>query len=502
MTTSNSNNNKDGHAYYDAIIIGAGISGVSAAYYLQKINPHLRYRILESRQAMGGTWDLFQYPGIRSDSDMYTFGFSFRPWRSKQELIIADKADIMEYFMDTVHEYGIEKHVDFGRTVQAAAWDSHEANWTITTTTTQQPGDKQAEIIYKAKYAFMCTGYYSYDEGYTPEYVNRQAFQGPFIHPQKWPQDLDYTNKKIVVIGSGATAVTLIPSLMKGPNAASHVTMLQRSPTFMTMRPAKMVLLPRMIAKYFGHAATRWYYVLFSMFFYSLCKVFPDGMTKFFIGTVEKLIGSDKFHKEDWTPRYHPWDQRVCLCPDGDFFNTIREGKADVVTDHIVELTKEGVKTEKHGVLPADIIVSATGLKVKFLGGMNFTVDGKPVVMENKFVYKGFMTNGVPNGFVAFGYTNASWTLKVDLTMSAACNLIKLVETKGYRYCQPELPLPENEMEQMPLFDLTSTYIQRVIDKLPKQSTSYPWRLYQNYLYDKFCLQYASLEDKTMKFYK
>jgi monooxygenase len=499
---NNSNTNSNDIQYYDALIIGAGISGISAAYHLQAIVPHLKFRILENRGNIGGTWDLFEYPGIRSDSDMYTFGYDFRPWRSKEDKLIAPKQDILDYLKDTVEEYGIEKHIQFHTKVHTADWDSKQATWTLSTTT----NNSTTPVIYKTRYLFMCTGYYNYEEGYTPEFVGRDTFQGPIVHPQKWPSDLDYANKRIVVIGSGATAVTLIPSLTSGPKAASHVTMVQRSPTYMTSRPSRMTWVARMIAKIFGHGVARWYFVVVGMFFYSLCKLFPQGMTKFFIQTVKKLVGDNNFEEEDWTPRYQPWDQRLCLCPDGDFFDAIKSGKASIVTDHIVEFTKDGIRLEKNKdvILPADIIVTATGLQVQFAGGMQFTIDEQPLVYSSRFVYKGFMMNNVPNLFLAAGYTNASWTLKIDLTMEASCRLIQQVELSGggHRYCQAELPQPANKMIVIPLLDLTSGYVQRAAAKLPKQSTEYPWRLFQNYIYDKLFLKFTPLHDSAMKFYK
>jgi monooxygenase len=494
---------------YDALIIGAGISGISAAYHLQAMCPGLKFRILENRANIGGTWDLFEYPGIRSDSDMYTFGYDFRPWRSKENTIIAPKQDILQYLKDTVQEYGIEKHIEFNTKVLTSHWDSNQATWTLSTTKNNTCTDSHAHahanprtLVYKARYLFQCTGYYNFDEGYTPDFAGRDTFEGPVIHPQKWPKDLDYSNKRVVVIGSGATAVTLIPSLASGPNAASHVTMVQRSPTYMSARPARMTWLARIIARVFGHGVARWYYVFLGMFAYSICKVFPHGMTKYFIQTVKKLIGEDKFDEADWTPRYLPWDQRLCLCPDGDFFEAIKSGKASIVTDHIVEFTKEGIRTEKHNVLPADIIVTATGLQILFGGGIQYTIDQQPLDYSSKFVYKGLMMNGVPNLFVAGGYTNASWTLKVDLTMTAACRLVQAIEASGHRYCQAELPQPANKMATLPLLDLTSSYVLRAADRLPKQSTDYPWRLFQNYIYDKFFLEFTPLQDSAMKFYK
>jgi len=486
-TTSTPDNVQD----YDIVIIGAGISGISAAYHVQKHFPGKSFRILEGRENLGGTWDFFKYPGIRCDSYMYTFGFSFRPWTSEEIIVGADV--ILDYLKDTVREYDLEKKMVFRTRVQAANWDTQQAKWTLRATT------KESTVEYRASHVFLCTGYYNYDKGYQPTFPNQEAFKGPIIHPQLWPDDLDYKDKKIVVIGSGATAITLIPSLAK---TASLVTMLQRSPTYVIAAPARATRVARAVAHYFGHAVARWYFILVSMLFYWYCRTFTDDARKQFLKIARKGIGDDKFDAKQFTPKYDPWDQRLCLSPDGDFFEAIRSGKAEIITDHVQEFTSRGIRLrdnpEKE--LEADIIVTATGLQLLYAGGMEVALNGKPLEVASHFAYKGFMLNSVPNIFMASGYTNASWTLKCDLTNDAACLLIKAAEERGSKYFQPETP-KEGKMAALPLLDLSSGYVQRNIDTMPKQSTELPWTLDQNYLKDKYTLQYRPVDDGVMKFY-
>lgn len=481
--------NPDGSiAEYDILIIGAGISGISAAYHVQTNLPGKSYRILEGRENMGGTWDLFKYPGIRCDSHMPSFGFSFRPWQKKEIIVGAD--EILDYLKDTVKEYDLEKQIEFQTRVQTADWDPSQAKWILQTTR------KGSNVTYKAPYLFMCTGYYNYDKGYQPKFPNQEAFQGPIIHPQLWPEDLNYDDKKIVVIGSGATAVTLVPSLAK---TAKHVTMLQRSPTYIVAGPATSTKLAQAILKYFGPFVARWYFISISMLFYWFCRTFPERAKKAFLKGAKDLIGEDKFDPKHFSPRYNPWDERLCLVPDGDFFATIQSGKADVVTDHIQEFTADGIRLrDSKEELKADIIVAATGLELLFAGGIQMSHNGTPIALNSKFAYKGFMLDNVPNLFLAAGYTNASWTLKVDLTNQAACRLVKATERRGAKYCQPEVK--EGKMPSVPLLDLQSGYVQRNLNMMPKQSDHLPWKLNQNYIKDKFLLEYTPLDD-TMAFY-
>lgn len=474
--------------HFDAIIIGAGISGISAAYHFQKHCPGKTYKVIERRQQLGGTWDLFNYPGIRSDSDMYTFGFSFRPWEDNSA--IAEKSKIINYLTDTTEEYGIDQHIQYGVHIKKAAWSSEQARWHI-----QANDDRSGEpISYTANFVFMCVGYYNYDHGYTPEFEGVDDYQGQLIHPQHWPEDAEYRDKNVIVIGSGATAVTLIPAMAE---EAGHVTMLQRSPTYMGSKPAVDPIANR-LASWFGRHAARWWFILSTMFIYNYCKWFPQRAKKAIIGDIEEILG-DKFEAKHFTPYYKPWDQRVCLCPDADFFEAIKENKASVVTDHIDRFTETGIKLQSGEELKADMIVTATGLEMLFMGGIEVSVDGTVVEPSESFVYKGFMVNSVPNMFAAVGYTNASWTLKVDLTNRYACRVINYLEKQGYQYCQPEV---DDGIVEAPLLDLTSGYIQRGQAGFPKQATKTPWKLYQNYIFDKLSLRFAAVKDGTMTFHK
>ena len=474
--------------FYDAVIVGAGISGISAAYHFQKQCSSKRYRILERRDHLGGTWDLFNYPGIRSDSDMYTFGFSFKPW--SDDSAIAEKSKIIDYLHETTQEFGIDRHISYGLSIKSADWDSKVARWHLVVV---DQATKKVERL-DAQFLFMCTGYYDYEQGYQPEFLGQEVFKGTIVHPQKWPQELEHEDKNIVVIGSGATAITLIPSLAEH---AAKVTMLQRSPTYMVAKPAKDPVANR-IAWLFGRRAARWWFILNGMFIYSYCKLFAQRAKKSIIEGIRTELGKD-FNARHFTPDYYPWDQRVCLCPDGDLFKVIKRGKAEIVTDGIDRFTEAGILLNSGAELKADIIVTATGLNMLFCGGIALAVDGRQFQAGDAYVYKGLMLNDVPNLFSATGYTNASWTLKVDLTNQYACRLINYLDRSGFDFCAPEVG---SDVQAAPLLDLTSGYIQRSIDKFPKQATQVPWRLCQNYLYDKLILRFTSLKDKSIRFYR
>jgi cation diffusion facilitator CzcD-associated flavoprotein CzcO len=474
--------------HYDAIIIGAGISGISAAYHLQKHCPEKRYKIIERREQLGGTWDLFNYPGIRSDSDMYTFGFSFRPW--SDDAAIAEKSKIIDYLTDTVEEYGIDQHIEYGIKIQQAKWSSKAARWTLHAV--KEKLDEPLDIT--AQFIFMCVGYYDYDAGYRPKFAGEEDFSGAIIHPQHWPEGFEYKGKNIAVIGSGATAVTLIPSMAE---QANHITMIQRSPTYMGAKPAKDPIANK-LAAWFGRRAARWWFILSSMFIYAYCKLFPQRAKKEIIDAVKDELG-DKFEAKHFTPSYDPWDQRVCLCPDADFFKAIKKGKASIETDLIERIDSKGVQLNSGGRVDADIIVTATGLNMLFVGGIELFVDDQRLTPGDLYIYKGLMCNSVPNLFSATGYTNASWTLKVDLTNKYACRLINYLDKHDYQYCMPEI---DSDVVAAPLLDLSSGYIQRSISEFPRQATRRPWRLYQNYIYDKLTLALTPLRDKTMKFCK
>lgn len=465
----------------DAVIIGAGISGISAAYHLQRYCPSKRYKILERRENLGGTWDLFNYPGIRSDSDMHTFGFSFNYW--KDNSAIAEKDKIIDYLQETVSKFGIDKRIDYGAHVSKARWNSEQNRWTLTT---------QSGREYQCQYLFMCSGYYNYDQAHSPKFDGIENFSGEVLHPQFWPEDADYVGKKVVVIGSGATAITLVPAMA---GKAEHVTMLQRSPTYMGAKPAIDPIANR-LTSWFGRWAARWWFILSSMFLYWFCKLFPAKAKQAMSEDIKELIG-EKFDPKHFSPAYDPWDQRVCLCPDGDFFDAINDGKADIVTDTIKGFDETGIELHSGEHLEADIIVTATGLKVQFFGGIELEVDGKRFNANESYVYKGMMLSGVPNTFLAVGYTNASWTLKVDLTHRHATRLINHVDQHGYQRCCPTVG---DDMDDTPLLDLSSGYIQRALDELPKQAARKPWKLNQNYILDTLSLKLSPVTNKEMEF--
>ncbi len=465
----------------DAVIIGAGISGISAAYHLQRYCPTKRYKVLERRENLGGTWDLFNYPGIRSDSDMYTFGFSFNHW--KDNSAIAEKDKIIDYLQETAGKFGIDKRIDYSAHVIRASWNSEQKRWSLTTEDGRE---------YQCQYLFMCSGYYNYDQAHSPKFNGIENFSGDVLHPQFWPEGADYAGKKVVVIGSGATAITLVPAMA---DKAEHVTMLQRSPTYMGAKPA-IDSIANTLKSWFGRWAARWWFILSSMFIYLYCKLFPTKAKQAMLDDIKKLIG-EKFDPKHFSPAYDPWDQRVCLCPDGDFFHAINDGKASIATDTIKRFNETGIELTSGEQLEADVIVTATGLKIQFFGGIELVIDGKPFEVSQSYVYKGMMLSGVPNVFLAVGYTNASWTLKVDLTHRHATRLINYIDQQGYQSC---CPITNDEMLDAPLLDLSSGYIQRALGELPKQAVRKPWKLNQNYILDTMSLKLSPVTNKEMKF--
>jgi monooxygenase len=478
--------------HFDVIIVGGGLSGIDAAYHVQTYCPGKTYAILEGRDASGGTWDLFRYPGIRSDSDMYTFGYSFRPWIAKDA--IADGQSILTYIRETAAAYGIDKKIRFRHKVKKISWSSEDALWTIEA----ERGDEREPLIFTCNFFFGCTGYYNYESGYAPEFPGAATFRGTIVHPQKWPQDLDYKDKRVVVIGSGATAVTIVPVMSK---TAAHVTMLQRSPTYVVSRPAQDPFanwLRRYLPLKMAYGIARWRNVLFTLYFYNLCKRKPDAVKDWIIGQLSQQLGPDYDVKTNFTPRYNPWDQRLCLVPDADLFHAIKGGKAEVVTDHIDTFTETGIRLTSGRELPADIIVTATGLNLQLLGGIDVAVDGKPVTFSDTTNYKGVMFSDVPNLAVAMGYTNASWTLKCDLVSAYVGRLISYMDQHGYRQCTPRLRDPSVQAE--PLIDFSSGYIQRSIDQFPRSGSKKPWKLNQNYVLDLMNLRYGALDDEALEF--
>jgi monooxygenase len=478
--------------HVDVIIVGAGLSGIGAACHLQAEHPARTYAILEAREQIGGTWDLFRYPGIRSDSDMYTLGYSFKPWTEAKS--IADGASILDYVRSTAAEHDVERHVRFGHRVLRAEWSSHDARWTIEA----QRADTQETVQLTCGFLLMCSGYYRYDEGYAPEFPGAERFAGQIIHPQHWDDEVDHDAKRVVVIGSGATAVTLVPALAE---TAAHVTMLQRSPSYVVSLPgedpiarAARRVLPRKAA----YAAVRWKNVLMTMLVFQLSRRRPSLVRKLVRNGVARRLPPGFDVDTHFTPSYDPWDQRMCLVPDGDLFDAISAGRASVVTDHVEGFVEHGVQLRSGRVLDADLVVTATGLNLLALGGVRFTVDGRDVETAETMSYRGMMLSGVPNMAVAFGYTNASWTLKSDLTCAYVCRLLAYMDERGYVQCTPINDDPS--IVEEPFIDFSSGYVQRAIHLFPKQGSKKPWRLHQNYALDLVSLRYGSFEDGALRF--
>ena len=478
--------------HFDVLIVGAGLSGIGAGYHLQTHCPGKPYAILEGRQAIGGTWDLFRYPGIRSDSDMYTLGYSFRPWREAKA--IADGPSILSYVRDTAKDHGVDRHIRFGHKVKKASWSSETATWTV-----ESEHDGQT-VALTCNFLLMCSGYYDYAAGYTPEFAGVDSFAGRIVHPQHWPADLDYAGKKVVVIGSGATAVTLVPEMAK---TASHVTMLQRSPTYVVSRPAEDAMANWLRAKLpikLAYGITRWKNVLLTMLFFNIARKKPEKTKERLIGLVREQLGPDYDIGTHFTPRYNPWDQRLCLVPDADLFASIKAGTSSVVTDHIETFTPTGLTLKSGKTLDADVVVTATGLVMQLAGNMQVVVDGQPTDLSQTLSYKGMMFSDVPNFASTFGYTNASWTLKADLTAEYVCRLINHMDRTGTVQCTPRVTDPDMPVE--PWLDFSSGYVQRGIGKFPKQGAHKPWKAYQNYALDLVTLRLGKVDDGTMVFTK
>ena len=481
--------------HFDIVIVGAGLSGIGAAYHLQDKCPGKSYVILEGRDDLGGTWDLFRYPGIRSDSDMHTLGYNFKPWRA--EKAIADGPSIMSYMRETAAENDIEPHIRFKHLVTNANWSSEDSLWTVETTN-KATG---APTSFTCNFLFMCSGYYSYKQGHTPEFDGQDDFKGEIVHPQFWPESLDYKDKRVVVIGSGATAVTLIPSMA---DDAAHITMLQRSPTYVVSRPAKDAIanmMRKVLPENWAYAATRWKNVTLQNFFYNRTRTKPDKVKEALLKQVRQGLGPDYDVDKDFTPDYNPWDQRLCLIPDGDLFNAIKSGKASVVTDHIDRFIETGIRLKSGETLEADIIVTATGLELVVLGETKFSIDGAPVDFSKSWTYKGFMFSGVPNMASVFGYINASWTLRADLISEYVCRLINHMDETGTRQCLPSLRADDKDMpERSWIEDFSSGYMKRVMHLFPKQGDREPWINPQNYTRDKKMFRHGDLEDGAMVF--
>jgi cation diffusion facilitator CzcD-associated flavoprotein CzcO len=480
---------------FDVLIVGAGLSGIGAAWHLQKKCPGKRYAILEGREASGGTWDLFRYPGIRSDSDMYTLGYRFRPWKDAKA--IADGPSILNYIREVAGDHGIDGKIRYRHRVVSASWSTPDARWTVEV----EVGPARERRRMSCAFLWMCSGYYSYEGGYLPAFPGAERFGGRLVHPQNWTPDIDYTGKRVVVIGSGATAVTLVPAL--ADSGAAHVTMLQRSPTYMAMRPSQDPFATRMRRRLplkLAYAVTRWRNVLLGLYFYRMCKRQPEKVKALLLGGVRRMLGPDYDIGTHFTPRYNPWDQRLCLVPDADFFRAIRRGAVSVVTDQIETFTETGLKLTSGADLDADMIVTATGLVLVPLGGVTLAVDGRAVEPSQTFLYKGMMYSDVPNLASVFGYTNASWTLKADLVSEYVCRLLNLMDRKGYRICRPRNGDPT--LAEEPWVNFSSGYIQRALKHQPKQGSKRPWKLYQNYALDLLSLRFGALRDRAMVFSK
>ena len=476
--------------HLDVLIVGAGLSGIGAAVHLQQKNAGTTYAVLEAREAIGGTWDLFRYPGIRSDSDMYTLGYSFRPWASTKG--IADGPSILQYVRDTAREFGVDERIRFSQRVVRAEWSSPDARWTVTVET----ADGTSQLT--CGFLFMCSGYYRYDEGYTPDFAGTEDFAGRIVHPQHWPEDLAYDGKRVVVIGSGATAVTLVPAMV---GTAAHVTMLQRTPTYVAARPAHDLVATAVDGKLppkLAYSLVRWKNVLLTMASYQLSKRKPHVMKGLVRKDLERRLPEGYDIDTHFTPPYDPWDQRFCIVPDGDLFRSLRSGDASVVTGRIDRFTPTGIRLESGEELDADVVVTATGLNMLVLGGLEVVVDGSPVKLSETVGYKGMMFSGVPNLAAAIGYTNASWTLKCDLVCEYVCRLLDHMARHGYDAVTPLWSEPE--LPEVPFVDLRSGYVLRSIDQFPKQADRAPWRLHQNYVKDLLLLRYGRGEHDELAF--
>jgi monooxygenase len=476
--------------HVDVLIVGAGLSGIGAAHHLQTSLPGKTYLILEARDVIGGTWDLFRYPGVRSDSDMYTLGYRFRPWTHGKA--IADGPAILRYVRDTAAEAGIGEHIRFGHRVIRASWSSGAARWTV------QALHGTETVTMTCGFLLMCSGYYRYDEGYLPSFAGIGDFRGQVVHPQHWPTDLDYAGKRVVVIGSGATAVTLVPAMAE---TAGHVTMLQRSPTYIVPMPAEDAIATRLhalLGTQRGYIVTRWKNVLMMTLFYKLSRRRPAMIRDWIRKLTIKQLPTGYDVGTHFNPAYNPWDQRLCLVPDGDLFKVIRDGRASVVTDRIVNFTERGLLLESGAELEADIVVTATGLQLLALGGAQLTVDDRPVRLPETMAYKSMMLSSVPNFAFTVGYTNASWTLKADLVSEFTCRLLAYMDSRGYDTCVPVNDDPG--VTERPLIDFSAGYVLRSIDQFPRSGSRAPWRLGMSYAHDVITLRYAKINDGVIRF--
>ena len=472
--------------FVDVLVVGAGLAGIGSACQLRRNMPELSLAILEARAVSGGTWDLFRYPGIRSDSDMYTYSYGFKPWTDKSAIADGDK--ILNYIREAADEYDLNQHIRYNHKVVSAHWCSQDKLWTVTVV--RSDGEEQLAI--RSRFILSCTGYYDYEQGYTPEFAGVDDFQGEIVHPQFWPEQLDYKDKRVVVIGSGATAVTLIPSMA---NDTASLVMLQRSPTYIANVPAEdpwLKPLSKFMPSSWVFRSIRWKKVLLQQYIYRMSRKKPAGLRRYLLNQVREELGPEYDVDTHFTPNYNPWDQRLCAVPDGDMFAAIREGKAEVVTDHIDHFNSSGIALKSGNQLDADIVVIATGLKLKFGGDIAYRIDGEEIDPTERFVYRGMMLEGVPNLAMSVGYTNSSWTLKTDLTAKYVCGLLKKMKRGGYSYVIPTL---SGEMKEVPLLDFDAGYVLRARDIMPKNGDRKPWKNNDSYTKD-----YASLEFKRNKY--
>ncbi len=490
--------------YVDVLIVGAGISGIAAAYYVGKRCPGLSWAIVEGRASMGGTWDLFTYPGVRSDSDMYTLGYRFRPWAGEQA--IADGPAILQYLKDTAREFGIDQKIRFNQRVRRIEWSSAASEWTVEI----DLAAPEERLQMRCNFLFMCTGYYRYDEGYCPDWPGMDDFAGEIVHPQAWGarrqgpsdgaerDDLAYAGKRVVLIGSGATAVTMAPALAE---RAAHVTMLQRSPTYIASAPSRdplAVSLRKRLPFKLAIWLMRWLQILRQRYFFHLARSQPQKARDMLLAGVRQALGPDYDVERHFSPRYNPWDERLCLVPDNDLFNAIKAGSVSMVTDRIDRFVEAGIRLESGELLPADIIITATGLRMKLMHGVDIVVDGEPVALGETVSYKGLMYSNIPNLASAFGYSNASWTLKAELICEYVCRLLNMMRRRGYAQCRPRLD--GRPLETEAFMDFSSGYVRRALVELPKQGKRRPWKIYQNYLKDLLLMRYGRLDDGVMEF--
>jgi len=481
--------------HFDVLIMGAGLSGIGAAHHLQKLCANKSYIILEQRERIGGTWDLFRYPGVRSDSDMLTMGYSFRPWTNPKAISSGD--DIRDYITATARDEGIDRHIRFRHRIKRAAWSSQDAQWTVDAVR-KSPDGRDEPVTLTCNFLFSCAGYYRYSAGYTPEFPKVGCFQGRVVHPQAWPEDLDYAGRRVVVIGSGATAVTLLPAMAK---TAGHVTMLQRSPTYIVTLPEQDKIanwLRGVMPAMWAYKLSRWKNVALMIYIYQLAQHYPNFVKTGIVKKVREALGPGFDVATHFTPRYKPWEQRLCVVPDGDLFQAIRAGRASVVTGQIETFTEKGIRLKSGQELEADIVVTATGLVMQAFGGAELSVDGRSVDPGQTLAYKGVMMSGVPNLASVFGYINASWTLKADLICTYVCRLLNLMDKKGVRQVTPR---NRGETAAAPFVENFSPgYIERALASWPKQGSKSPWRVYQNYIRDTISLKWSSVDNDALEF--